>query len=40
MKKMIDWRLMKKKNEKFKIEKGPKEKPLNLGPKPSLKGNF
>jgi len=31
---------MKKKNEKFKIEKGPKEKPLNLGPKPSLKGNF
>jgi len=31
---------MKKRNEKFKIEKGPKEKPLNLGPKPSLKGDF
>jgi len=40
---------MKKINEKFKIEKGPKEKPLNLGPKekplnlgpkPSLKGDF
>jgi len=27
-------------NEKFKIEKGPKKKPLNLGPKPSLKGDF
>jgi len=24
---------MKKRNEKFKIEKSPKEKPLNLGPK-------
>jgi len=23
---------MKKRNEKFKIEKDPKEKPLNLGP--------
>jgi len=31
---------MKKRNEKFKIEKDPKEKSLNLGPKPSLKGEF
>jgi len=31
---------MKKRNKKFKIEKGPKEKPLNLGLKPSLKGDF
>jgi len=31
---------MKKINEKFKIEKGPKEKPLNLGPKLSLKRDF
>jgi len=28
---------MKKRNKKFKIEKNPREKPLNLGPKPSLK---
>jgi len=31
---------MKKRNEKFKIEKNLREKPLNLGPKPSLKGDF
>jgi len=31
---------MKKKNKKFKIEKSPREKPFNLGPKPSLKGDF
>jgi len=31
---------MKKRNKKFKIEKNPREKPLNLGPKPSLKGDF
>jgi len=31
---------MKKKNKKFKIEKDPREKPLNLGPKPSLKRDF
>jgi len=31
---------MRQRNEKFKIEKGPKEKPLNLGLKPSLKGDF
>jgi len=31
---------MRQRNEKFKIEKGPKEKPLNLGQKPSLKGDF
>jgi len=31
---------MKKINEKFKIEKGPKGKSVNLGPKPSLKGDF
>jgi len=31
---------MKKRNENFKIEKGLKENPLNLGPKPSLKGDF
>jgi len=31
---------MRQRNEKFKIEKDPKEKPLNLGPKPSQKGNF
>jgi len=31
---------MKKVNKKFKTEKGPKEKPLNLGPKPSLRGDF
>jgi len=28
---------MKKINKKFKIEKSPREKSLNLGPKPSLK---
>jgi len=31
---------MKKRNKKFKIEKRPREKSLNLGPKPSLKGDF
>jgi len=31
---------MKKRNKKFKIEKKTREKPLNLGPKPSLKGDF
>jgi len=31
---------MKKRNKKFKIEKSPREKPLNLSPKPSLKGDF
>jgi len=31
---------MKKRNKKFKIEKSPKEKPLHLGPKSSLKGDF
>jgi len=31
---------MKKRNKKFKIEKSPRVKPLNLGPKPSLKGDF
>jgi len=33
-------RFMKKRNKKFKIEKSPREKPLHLGPKPSLKGDF
>jgi len=31
---------MKKRNKKFKTEKIPREKSLNLGPKPSLKGDF
>jgi len=31
---------MKKRNEKFKIEKGTKEKSLNLSPKPSLKRDW
>jgi len=31
---------MKKRNKKFKIEKNAREKPLNLGPKPGLKGDF
>jgi len=31
---------MKKRNKKFKIERNPIEKSLNLGPKPSLKGDF
>jgi len=31
---------MKKRNKKFKIEKSPREKSLNLGPKPSLKGDL
>jgi len=31
---------MKKRNKKFKIEKSPRENSLNLGPKPSLKGDF
>jgi len=32
---------MKKRNKKFKIKKKiPREKSLNLGPKPSLKGDF
>jgi len=33
-------RFIKKRNKKFKIEKSPKEKPLHLGPKPSLKEDF
>jgi len=31
---------MNKRNKKFKIEKNSREKSLNLGPKPSLKGDF
>jgi len=31
---------MNKRNKKFKIKNSPREKPLNLGPKPSLKGDF
>jgi len=31
---------MKKRNKKFNIEKSPRKKPLNLGSKPSLKGDF
>jgi len=31
---------MKKKNKKFKIEKSSRKKSLNLGPKPSLKGDL
>jgi len=31
---------MKTKNKKLKIEKNLREKSLNLGPKPSLKGDF
>ena len=33
-------RFMKKRNKKFKIEKGPREKSLHLDPKPSLKRDF
>jgi len=31
---------MKKRNKKFKIGKSSREKSLNLGPKPSLKGDL
>jgi len=31
---------VRKEIKKFKIEKSPRKKSLNLGPKPSLKGDF
>jgi len=37
---MIDWKIHKERNKKFKIDKSPREKPFHLGPKPSLKGDF